>query len=61
MKKDGKWYKHTYWDGKYEIKECVNHSYAWSGKMPCTGMYKCVFCGKPEDENTYDGKKKEDI
>ena len=21
------------------------HSFAWSGKIPCTGVYKCVFCG----------------
>lgn len=31
------------------------HSYAWSGKMPCTGIYRCVFCGhvpEKESENT---------
>jgi len=32
------------------------HSYSWSGSMPCTGVYKCVFCGKPENENTFNGK-----
>lgn len=27
------------------------HSFAWSGKIPCTGVYKCVFCGYiPEKE-----------
>lgn len=25
--------------------ETDEHSFAWSGKMPCTGEYRCVFCG----------------
>lgn len=37
--------------------ECTHHRYAWSGKMPCTGMLKCVLCGKPEDESTHDGSR----
>ena len=43
-----------------EKVKCTDHSYAWSGKTPCTGVYRCVHCGKPEDENTFDGKKKDD-
>src|SRR5574343_2057766 len=37
--------------------ECTEHSYAWSGNMPNTGKYCCVHCGKPESEDTFDGKK----
>jgi hypothetical protein len=35
----------------------TRHSYAWSGNMPCTGMYRCVYCGQPEDPWTFNGKK----
>jgi hypothetical protein len=37
-------------NGKVIEIKCENHSYAWSGKVPCTGVYRCVFCGKPFDE-----------
>jgi hypothetical protein len=37
-------------DGKVVEIECENHTYSWSGKMPCTGVYRCVFCGKPADD-----------
>ena len=23
-----------------------HHDYSWSGSMPCTGVYRCVHCGK---------------
>lgn len=26
-------------------KECTSHHMAWDGKMPCTGVYKCMMCG----------------
>jgi len=26
--------------------ERKTHSYAWSGAIPCTGVYRCVYCGK---------------
>lgn len=35
--------------------ECTRHSYAWSGNIPCTGMYRCVYCGKPKDEHSFNG------
>lgn len=22
-----------------------HHDYAWSGSMPCTGVYRCIHCG----------------
>jgi len=35
--------------------ECENHSYAWSGRVPNTGVYRCVYCGHiPEDKGTED-------
>ena len=48
MKINDKWFKTIVWAGKVEQKECTNHSYAWSGKTPCTGMRVCIHCGKPE-------------
>lgn len=52
MKKNGIWVK-TLQNCK-EV-EC-HHQYAWTGKIPCTGMLKCVFCGKPKDENSPNGE-----
>lgn len=46
--KKKKWMKQLSWKGKITSVECVEHSYAWSGNMPCTGLRKCIFCGKPE-------------
>lgn len=45
-----KWYKIICWAGKCEKVPCDNHTYAWSGKMPCTGILKCVHCGKPKEK-----------
>ncbi|MDM8536026.1 hypothetical protein QUF70_04670 [Desulfobacterales bacterium HSG17] len=45
---DKKWIKYLVWEGKITATECKKHSYAWSGKMPCTGIRRCIFCGKPE-------------
>jgi hypothetical protein len=58
MKRDGKWIRTMPSEdfSKWEEVECVKHSYRWSGNMPQTGEYCCVFCAKPEDENTYNGK-----
>lgn len=50
MKKDGKWLKVICWMGKVEELECTSHSYAWSGRIPCTGDLRCIYCGKPESE-----------
>ena len=46
MKENNKWYKEIVWGGKHEKIECINHFYRWSGKIPCTGVQCCVFCGK---------------
>ena len=45
---DRKWIKYLVWKGKVKAIECIKHSYAWSGKIPCTGVRQCIFCGKPE-------------
>ena len=36
--------------GGVEQVKCVNHTYRWSGKIPCTGVQVCIYCGKPKDE-----------
>jgi len=45
---DKTWIKYLVWKGEVTEKECKEHSYAWSGKIPCTGIRRCIFCGKPE-------------
>lgn len=47
-KKARKWSKTLVWQGRLETVECKIHSNAWSGQMPCTGIYRCVLCGRPE-------------
>ena len=42
------WIKYLVWQGEVTAKECKEHSYTWSGKIPCTGVRRCIFCGKPE-------------
>ncbi|MFW6173971.1 MAG: hypothetical protein ACOC5T_09525 [Elusimicrobiota bacterium] len=36
----------------YKDEECGTekflHSFRWTGSMPNTGVYKCIFCGKVE-------------
>lgn len=54
MLKKGKWIKTLVWHGKTEEVECVDHSLAWSGKIPCSGRLKCIFCGYSKD--TYRGE-----
>ena len=43
---DKKYYRTFVWKGKMHKEECINHLYAWSGQIPCTGCLKCVFSGK---------------
>ena len=31
-------------------RKCLNHKYVYSGEIPCTGVKKCIYCGKPEEE-----------
>lgn len=47
-----KYYKTLYdlnTPGKCVTVKCTNHSYAWSGKIPCTGVRRCIYCGKIEE------------
>ena len=36
--------------GNIKTVECVSHSYAWSGTIPCTGIKRCIYCGKEKGE-----------
>ena len=47
-----KYYKWLVWHGKITKVECKNHSFAWSGNMPCTGLLSRVYCGywRQEDQ-----------
>lgn len=29
-----------------------DHSYSWSGSMPCTGVLRCTMCGKIKDDES---------
>lgn len=40
---------------KLKQQEICNHFYSWSGKTPCTGLWKCSKCGKLEDETSFSG------
>ncbi len=31
-------------------KDCRHRLMSWSGKMPCTGSYRCAMCGFDVDE-----------
>ena len=37
------------------VQQGVKCQYAWSGKMPNTGRYECVLCGKPKNPDSYRG------
>ena len=28
----------------------TKHSFAWSGQIPCTGVYTCIHCGHVEKD-----------
>jgi len=48
---NGKYIKYLEWKGKVTEAECIVHSYAWSGKIPCSGIEYCILCGKHKDED----------
>jgi hypothetical protein len=31
-------------------KDCVEHHFRWTGRIPCTGEYRCYMCGKTPEE-----------
>lgn len=43
--------------GKVKIIEVPEHRYAWSGTIPCTGVYRCVYCGKPVSKDSTENQK----
>lgn len=36
--------------GETKDIEVDHHVYVWSGKIPCTGYRRCIYCGEPEEE-----------
>jgi len=48
MKKGDRWFKTLVWRGKISTVPCCPHNYAWAGITPCTGVYRCILCGKPK-------------
>lgn len=38
------------WHGQASVIEVSDHSFAWSGRMPCTGVVKCIYCGLLEED-----------
>jgi len=52
-----KYYKYICWKGIVEKIECIDHSYSWSGKIPCTGVYRCIYCGKIKKEENQQWQK----
>ena len=45
-KKYYKWLNKMNYTGDVYRTECEDHSYAWSGAIPCTGIRRCIYCGK---------------
>ena len=38
------------WKGKVKTIEVKDHVFAYSGQIPCTGVRRCIYCHKYEDE-----------
>lgn len=36
------------WHGTLETITVPDHAFSWSGRVPCTGTYRCVHCGAKE-------------
>lgn len=45
-----KYFKYLIWAGRVKKVECKQHSYSFSGKIPCTGNERCIFCGKIKEK-----------
>lgn len=39
------------WHGIVSEIIVEKHAYVWSGRIPCTGVKKCIYCGKVKEEN----------
>ncbi len=42
--------------GRITTINTKEHSYSWSGKIPCTGVYRCIFCGYVKERNNQNEK-----
>ena len=36
--------------GAIKKMECTEHAYSWSGRVPCTGILRCIFCGRDKHD-----------
>lgn len=45
------------WHGKVQEIVVDYHAYGWSGRIPCTGVRRCIYCGRTEDENQEEDQK----
>ena len=46
----GKCRRQICWGGKAATIEVNWHWIRWTGRIPCTGIQQCLFCGKSEEE-----------
>jgi hypothetical protein len=37
-------------------KECTEHAFSYSGRMPCTGVLKCLYCNTRKEEGAKHGQ-----
>ena len=48
---EAKEYHKTMSDGR--VIECTEHRFAYSGRIPCTGPWRCIYCGKRAEPSKY--------
>lgn len=50
--------KRIVYDGKggTEQIEVDHHQFAYSGQIPCTGLYRCIYCGYIAEYNHFGDK-----
>ena len=41
--------KYLIYGGKIKIEDCTDHFWRWTGRIPCTGVQACIYCGKIKD------------
>ena len=46
----GKCRRTVVWHGETQEIEVEKHSFEWSGRIPCTGMRRCIYCGQYEHD-----------
>jgi len=49
MREQGKCHRVIQWGGKVEHITVDEHVFAYSGRIPCTGARRCIYCGAIAD------------